>query len=242
MSSRSFSSKPLHVQLRDDLIDRVAAGHWGPGEILPNELELSREYGLSPGTVRKALDWMEESRIILRQQGRGTFVRDPSDDEMIDRYERLRNRDGSSVRDQVSEVECTEGEATAQECEKLRLGAGSIVRRVRQIRTYDDRPYKYERVVVPAILFPLLDAGAGNEFTLLRAAKTCGVILGDGEERISCADAGPELAERLKCQATEPLLQLERIVYTIKRQPAEWRLVSCKLDGKYYSAPISLKL
>ena len=76
MLQKKFTAQPLYVQLREALTRRIATGEWPPGEAIPNEIAIGREFGLSAGTVRKALDWMEQARLVSRQQGRGTFVID----------------------------------------------------------------------------------------------------------------------------------------------------------------------
>ena len=69
-----FSIEPLYVQVRNLLAQRLASGVWPPGSMLPNEMELARELGVSSGTVRKALDSLESDRLVLRRQGRGTII------------------------------------------------------------------------------------------------------------------------------------------------------------------------
>lgn len=238
MTPKSFTSQPLYVQLREVLIGRIASGHWKAGDMIPNEIELSREFGLSPGTVRKALEWMEEAKILARRQGRGTFVRDPSSEEFVNWYERLRAEDGSPVRDGIVEAEVVEVEADAFECTRLHLEPGAIVRRTRRVRTEDGRPYMIEKSSVPTALFPLPPEQTGKDIPLLALSKMCGVILGGGEERISATIAGPEFAAQFNCDPSEPLLRLDRVVYTISGQPAKWRVGHCKLSDKYYSAAI----
>lgn len=238
MTPKPFTSNPLYVQLRDALIARIAAGHWKAGDALPNEIELSREFGLSPGTVRKALDWMEVAKIVTRQQGRGTYVSDPSSDEFTNWYERLRNEDGAPVEDKIELVEVQEIEADAHECSRLHLRPGTIVRRTRRVRAANGQPYIFENSSVPANLFPLPAEEIVKDFPLLTLAKKCGVILGGGEERIAAMTANEELAQRLQCQVGDPLLRLDRVVYTIAGQPAKWRIGYCQLGDKYYSAAI----
>jgi GntR family transcriptional regulator len=58
MSTKQFATRPLYLQLRDTLVERVAKGEWKPGAAIPNEVHLAREFDVSPGTVRKALDTM----------------------------------------------------------------------------------------------------------------------------------------------------------------------------------------
>src|SRR5690606_30748158 len=71
-----LAARPLYLQVRDVLVQRIVVGHWKPGAPLPNETHLAQQLGISSGTVRKALDLMEVERIVTRRQGRGTFVND----------------------------------------------------------------------------------------------------------------------------------------------------------------------
>src|SRR5438105_9139134 len=66
--------KPLYAQVRENLIQRLVKGEWGPGELLPSEVKLASQFQVHQGTVRKALDDMESQHLIVRQQGKGTFV------------------------------------------------------------------------------------------------------------------------------------------------------------------------
>ena len=88
-----FSTRPLYLQVKDMLIERILAGTWQPGAAIPNEIELSRKLGISVGTVRKALDEMEGERLISRRQGRGTFVIDQTSDECAIRFSNIRDPD-----------------------------------------------------------------------------------------------------------------------------------------------------
>jgi GntR family transcriptional regulator len=92
MAPRSkLSTEPLYTQVRNLLAQRIARGVWSPGSMLPNEGELARELGVSPGTVRKALDVLESDRLVLRRQGRGTSVVDLATGEVAARFSNLRN-------------------------------------------------------------------------------------------------------------------------------------------------------
>lgn len=238
MNPKAFTAQPLHVQLREVLLGRVASGHWKPGDFLPNEIELAREFGLSPGTVRKTLDWMADAKILTRQQGRGTFVRDPSTDEFINWYERLRNDDGTPLDDQIRDAAVLETEASVDECARLHLKPGSIVRRTQRTRYSENQPYLVEHSSVTAALFPLPASEVDKDYPLLELAKKCNVILGGGEERLSPVNADNALSSQLGCRVGAALLRLDRIVYKITGIPAKWRVGHCRLLGGYYSASI----
>ncbi len=69
-------SGPLYEQVRGLILSRIEAGDWRAGTPIPPEVQLSRDFGVSIGTVRKALDQLARDRILVRERGRGTFVKD----------------------------------------------------------------------------------------------------------------------------------------------------------------------
>ena len=72
--------RPLYVQVMEIISKRIEKGEWGPGEVLPAEPKFAEELGVSQGTVRKALDNIARKKIVVRRQGRGTFVAEHSPD------------------------------------------------------------------------------------------------------------------------------------------------------------------
>ena len=66
--------RPLYRQARDVLVGRINDGIWQAGQVLPSEMEIAADLGVSQGTARKALDEMESENLVVRHQGRGTFV------------------------------------------------------------------------------------------------------------------------------------------------------------------------
>src|SRR5262245_50810624 len=93
MTSR-FSTKPLYIQVRDVLTERIATGEWKPSAAIPNEGDLAREFGVSSGTMRKALDMLEDEKLLTRRQGRGTFVNDQTLGDLAVRYSNIRTPAG----------------------------------------------------------------------------------------------------------------------------------------------------
>jgi GntR family transcriptional regulator len=84
--SPRFSNCPLYLQVRDAIAQRIMSGEWRPRTAIPSESELAREFNVSVGTMRKALDVAEAERLLTRRQGRGTFVNDNSSGESAARY------------------------------------------------------------------------------------------------------------------------------------------------------------
>lgn len=238
LTVKALNPQPLYMQLRDVLLRRISSGEWSPGQSIPNEIELARQYGLSSGTVRKALDWLDHAKIIVRIQGRGTFIQDPSGKAFVSWYERLRNADGTPHSGEVGTAHVIEAEANAQECKRLNLKPGSLVRRTTRLHLLNGNPYMIETSVVASALFPLHPDAARADHTLLELAKICGVMLGKGTEHISAENATEEMAALLACADRDALLRLDRTVFTINDQPAEWRLAYSRLSGQYYSTVV----
>ncbi len=69
-----FQTRPLYLQVRDAMLEKVRSREWPLGSQLPNEQQLAQEMGVSHGTVRKALAVLEHEHLVRREQGRGTFV------------------------------------------------------------------------------------------------------------------------------------------------------------------------
>jgi GntR family transcriptional regulator len=65
---------PLYHQINQLMRKRILSGEWTSARTMPNEAELAQEYGVSLGTMRKALELLTNEGLIVRRQGRGTFV------------------------------------------------------------------------------------------------------------------------------------------------------------------------
>jgi GntR family transcriptional regulator len=234
MPTSHFSTRPLYLQLRDALAERVAAGEWKPGTAIPNESDLAREFGVSAGTMRKALDLLEDEHLVTRRQGRGTFVNDQSSDELAVRFCNVRKADGRKIVSQFRDVTVAEESADDMERARLQLSANDRVFRVRRIRLDQDRPFMVETLSLPTSMFPELKAADLPHVAEL--AQRNHILLGKAEERISVEAAGGDVAEALKMPAGTPVVVLDRVVFALDRRPVEWRVGRCNLAGGHYLA------
>ncbi len=198
VSASRFSTRPLYLQARDAIAQRIAAYEWKPHTAIPNENELAREFGVSPGTMRKALDLAEAERLLTRCQGRGTFINDPSSDEHGERYNSIRGRDGKCVDRDVKVLNLLETTVNERECLRLHLRLRERVIRIRRLRLTDGKPYMLEDLAMPAkLLLDLTHQDASQRFVVLLAQQS-GVLLGKGEERLAIGAAAPGCS----CRAT----------------------------------------
>src|SRR5690349_13141524 len=183
--SEKLTMRPLYLQVRDLLLERIASAVWKPGAVLPSELDLAKELGVSSGTVRKALDRLEAEHVVSRRQGKGTFVNDSSARELAWRYDNIRDKDNQAIAATVGASDVSTGAANEVERERLALAEGEQVVRIRQVYFNDGRPYMYEEVSLPERQFSGLATLGEVPRGVADLAQQFGLILGRGSERVS---------------------------------------------------------
>jgi GntR family transcriptional regulator len=235
-SSARFSTKPLYLQLRDALAERISAGAWKPGAVIPNESDLAREFGVSAGTMRKALDLMEAEHLLTRRQGRGTFVNDQASEELALRFSSLRAANGDHLDGVAKTTEVVEDAANDLERMRLRLGPHDRIYRIHRTRLHKGQPFMVEHATVPVSLFPGLGEKADVASRIMVLAQQYGVLLGKAEERVSIGQAAPAVADTLGIPSSAPVMVLDRVVQSLDGRPVEWRVGWCHLADKYYRA------
>ena len=224
-----FSTRPLYLQLHDAMTQRVAGGQWKPGPIA-NEGDLAREFGVSTGTVRKALDLMEVERLITRRQGRGTFVNDQTARHLSSRFCNIRTPNGRSVERQFRVDEVAEAQANETERQRLGLGENERVFRIRRLCLDGDRPLMVEKISLPGALFLNVPDTIPDTAAL---AQQNGIVLGKAAERITVEVAAPAVSKLLNIPDNSAVLVLDRVVHTLLGRQAEWRIGYCHLGREY---------
>jgi len=244
MNDRSASIPgylPLYGQVKALLVGSLASGEWKPGQMIPSEAELASRFGVSQGTVRKAVDELATDRLLLRRQGRGTFVASHAEDRNSTRFLRLRAAAGGAEPHQSRLIACRAGSATGRAAQALRLAPGAPVVEVRRVLCFAGRPVIHDHIVLPASDFGGLDAAAieaweGSMYSLFETRF--GVRLIRAEEHLRAVVAPVEVAADLGVDARSPLLAVERVAYTYDDQPMEWRLGHYDTKSHYYATTL----
>jgi GntR family transcriptional regulator len=238
MFESKLAARTLYLQVRDAFMRRIQSGEWKPGRPIPSEFELAQLIKVSPGTVRKALQTMEQDRIVIRRQGRGTFVNDISSDEFPERFTNLRASGGTPVEGRFGKrPRIWRSPASKLEAERLRIAKGSEALHIRGLKFDEGKPLLRVCSVMPSSLFPKLPADL-TKLTIAALAQINGVLLGKCSECVTmrCADASD--ARALAVERNTPLLHLDRVVFTLDGEPVEWRTALCRLDmDRFYQAP-----
>ena len=125
--SRTPAFSPLYQQIKSLISQSLQAGEWKSGSAIPSETELAVRYKVSQGTVRKAIDELATENLLIRRQGKGTFVATHAEQQVQYRFLRLFPEQGdldSQGPAQRQIVDCHKTRASAQVARKLQLRTG----------------------------------------------------------------------------------------------------------------------
>jgi GntR family transcriptional regulator len=235
----AFDARPLYAQVRDLLIERISSGAWRPGALIPNEFAIAAELGVSQGTIRKALDALAADRLLVRRQGRGTYVAEHTPADVLFRFFNFFDAEGQRIEPDSIYARLAEARASAVERKRLALEDGEKVIRIARTRTKDGAPFILETIVLPARFFPGLATTAPVPNTLYdHFQKAYGVTVARGRERLTAVAAGRREAVALGIAEGTPLLRLDRTMYGLQQQPLEWRVSLCRMDGAAYEVEL----
>ncbi len=149
---------PLYQQVKESLIRRIAIGEWAPGTFLPSEPALAEEYGVSHGTLRKALNELTAERRVVRYQGKGTAVATFDADEALFRFFRIVSCEDRRTLP-ISEVySATPANADAEEAAALDIPVGAPVFRIERVRSLDGVPLLNESISLNCARMPGIEA------------------------------------------------------------------------------------
>lgn len=232
-------SGPLYTQVAAYLRAKISTAEWTPASPLPNEATLAKDIGVSIGTVRKALEILEEERLIDRRQGRGTFIVDASEIADPKRFSTLR-LNGKRLSAEILSCDPKAEQAPADALKTLGLKADDQIfsfdlnwRAAPAIRGRD-------RLVVAAAKFPGLGSitppSALTLFGLYQARYQ--ILVHRVVEQIQAEVADAETAERLECAFGQPILKITRLAKTRTGEVIEWAERTLALHGASYDVKL----
>ncbi|MEP7084316.1 MAG: GntR family transcriptional regulator [Betaproteobacteria bacterium] len=237
-SIKSPSFRPLYLQITDLLTRSLDAAEWKPGESIPSEFVLAARYGVSQGTVRKAIDALAAQNLVVRRQGKGTFVATHTEENAsMFRFLRIRRSDGVDEYPQSRLLDLRRGKASAEVARMLLLRPGEAVVVLRRVLEYSGVPVVLDEMTLPAALFRGLtraryEAYKGSTYSFFETQF--GVRMVRAEEHLKAIAADPATAEILRIAVGTPLLAVERVAYTYGDRPVEWRRGLCSTKSHYY--------
>ena len=229
--------RPLYEQIKVLITQSLIGGEWRPGEVIPSEIELAARYKVSQGTVRKAIDSLSAENILIRRQGKGTFVATHNADVIKLRFLRLTSISGNKELLQNEFISCLKTKADVNISKILGIKAGAATIEIKRLLTFSGRPLIYDHIIVPAVPFKGLNGAKveecnGSMYSMYESQF--GVRMIRAEERLKAVGATTEVAKALALKEGYPLLSIERVSFTYGDKPMEWRLGLCLTDDHHY--------
>ncbi|MEH6648731.1 MAG: GntR family transcriptional regulator [Motiliproteus sp.] len=231
---------PLYAQVKQLLVQRLIDKTWTPGMGLPSENQLAAELKVSQGTVRKALDEMAAEKLVVRRQGRGTFVAEHSQEQALFHFFRLVDLDGLQKIPESIVLSAKNVAASELEIKQLGLNSGELVTRIERLRQLDGRPVIYEILSVPVALIPDLGEKQPLPNSLYSLyQRDYGMSVLKAVERVKAVSAGAVEAKRLGVKTGTPLLEIERTASALDGRAIELRVSRCDTEQHRYMVELT---
>jgi len=216
----------------------LESGEWGPGDAIPSESELAARFNVSQGTVRKAIDEMAADNLLVRRQGKGTFVATHNDPRSFFRFLRIAPNEGElqSEHDSIP-IECWRAKAGADVARTLGLEQGAPIIILRRLLKFGDEPVVFDEIYLPGDQFQdlTLDILKESDKSLYSLFESrYGVRMIRADERLRAVSADRVSADLLKVPEGSPLLLVERVTFTYGNKPVEWRRGFYSTQNYYY--------
>jgi GntR family transcriptional regulator len=221
------SFQPLYLQIKSLLEQSLEAREWGPGKAIPSEIDLARRFGVSQGTVRKAIDALAADNLVVRRQGKGTFVATHTEERASKfRFLRIRRNDGQDEYPASRLLDIRRGKASADPVLVLR-----------RVLEWTGEPVVLDEITLPAALFRGLtraryEAYHGPMYGFFESQF--GVRMLKAKERVSAIAADPASAAILGVAVGAPLLAVDRVTLTYGDRPVEMRRGLCTTRSHHY--------
>ncbi|UVW27684.1 GntR family transcriptional regulator [Massilia sp. H6] len=225
-ASAAPSFRPLYQQIKALITQSLQSGEWKPGQLMPSEVELAGRFKVSQGTVRKAIDELAAEHLVVRRQGKGTFVATHAEERAHFRFLRLMPDEGIPHHPDNRVLEVRRIRAPAEVARLLELEPGDAVVYIKRVQSFDGQPTILEELWLPGQLFKGLTAERlveykGPMYGLFESEFGTRMIR--ATERIRAVAADAATSAHLAVAEGTPLLCAERVSFTYGDKAVELR-------------------
>jgi GntR family transcriptional regulator len=231
---RRESSYAMYQQLADHLADQIRTGRYRPFDRLPTELELSDEFRVSRITVRQAIGRLLAQNLVVRKQGKGTFVAGPAvRHDLQGRKGIIEELRSQGIDPQTKLLEFGSVEPTEQI--RRRFGEAGALTRIRRLYSVNGAPFAVTTTHLPAEVGRLSweTVEAHPVYDILE--KFLGIAIGRVDLGVRAEAAGPDLARLLKTRSRAPLLVFDRVSRCTAGVPREHTLYWSRSENYEFS-------
>jgi len=222
--------QPAYLLIADTIAQRIGAGEYRPGDQLPTEAELRAEFGVSPMTVRRAINILLDRHLVTTTQGKGTFVRSLQLGEAVFHLSPITDvLDDAAV--EISLLEAGVRVADERVASVLQCTVGDPTIHMRRLVTRDGKPLMYQ------LEWLIYDEHRPLVETQLQITSLNGLLrsrpgsdMPMGEVAIEATCLTDEETEILQVPAHSPAFCLEHVFYDFALKPVSWGRLLCRAD------------
>ncbi len=223
----STATGPLYKAVQHEIVKSLMQGEWKPGEAIPSEVRLAKRYQVSIGTLRKAIDDMVTANILIRHQGRGTFVATHNHTRQLYHFFHIVGTDGIKRYPDIELKSFIRGRASTHVSRSLMVSRNAEIFRIVNVVTLSGAPIAVDEITLPRGLFPGLTRGIVQQrdttmYGLYQTRYAINVV--HTQERLRARGAPVRSAALLGLSEHDPILEIERTACTYNEQPVEFRV------------------
>ena len=218
---------PLYRAVKRSLLRAIERRDFGPGDALPSEADLARAFGVSIGTVRHAVDELVAEHILVRQQGRGTFIAVHNADRFLFQFFHVECSDGRREVPKVELLLFERGRADEEPAQALGLKTGDPVIRIENRLLLQGRPVIHDRLTLPTLLFKGLSEKRFRErpSTIYHLYQIeFAITVTRAHERARAVPADRAVSKVLGIAPGTPVMEVRRTAMTFGDKPVEHRV------------------
>lgn len=236
--SGSETDSPLYQEVRNRVLQCLIDKEWSPGEAIPSEAKLAQRFHVSIGTVRKAINDLVLENILIRHQGRGTFVATHNKKRNIYYFFNIVNDDGHKEPPQGKLISLSKMRADEATRLQLKLGRNATIYQLWHVHYLDDRPVAVNDIRLPVALFPRLTAerfenrGDATIYGFYQGHYSVNVVR--TVEKVKAVPATAEVAKLLGIASGTAVLRIDRLAYSLDTSPVEFRRSYANTEHYHY--------
>lgn len=247
------AAMPLYRQVKRELQRVIESGRCRPGQPLPNEAAIAKMLQVSIGTLRRAVDELVHEHVLVRRQGKGTFVALHGNDRFLFQFFHIEPRPDPRFGDMPQAPEYPLVESLGFERERageveagmLRIKPGDPVVRFDNRLSLSGRAVVHDRITIGALMFKGLTEKRLRErqSTIYSLYQTeFGITVLHAQERTRAAAADRNIARLLGVPLGQPVLEVHRVALTFGDKPVEYRVSTINSHLHDYVSELSKRL
>ncbi|MPZ44285.1 MAG: UTRA domain-containing protein [Betaproteobacteria bacterium] len=233
------SDRPLYQAVRDQIIKGLVSGEWKAQEALPSEARLAERFGVSIPTVRAAIAELAAAKVLMRKQGKGTYVSSHNHHNVYQFFHMVPDF-GPKALPRFALLSFAKSTAPADIAQALQLAPTKSMARVFEfsiVLGINDIPVMLSEITVSGTHFPglsekIIRQGGDTVYGIYQAKF--GVTVTRTVDQLRAVLAKPFVVRQLELKRDEPVLEIRRVGYTFNDVPVEVRVSYARTDRYYF--------